>query len=228
MGSSSQTFRRLLDRSISRVTRGVTAVSRSSTWASTWARHSRRSYAPGGDEVGWWAGFLLAAVGMVTAYSLFQFDGQRLRGFGEPPAGAPKSAAPFIYIGAICAIPLVWFLIHNTMISAEVAAQATEENKGVVAYLAGLPLLGKILLFVGFLATFWYSPLVVYGRYREEFERMLVAIVLIVFSVVFWTLFEQAGSSLTLFAERNTIATLVSGKCQRLRPRSSMRCLSCC
>jgi POT family proton-dependent oligopeptide transporter len=33
---------------------------------------------------------------------------------------------------------------------------------------------------------------------------MLAAIVLIVFNVVFWTLFEQAGSSLTLFADRNT------------------------
>ena len=33
---------------------------------------------------------------------------------------------------------------------------------------------------------------------------MLVAMVLVVFNVVFWTLFEQAGSSLTLFADRNT------------------------
>ncbi len=33
---------------------------------------------------------------------------------------------------------------------------------------------------------------------------MLAAIILIVFNVVFWTLFEQAGSSLTLFADRNT------------------------
>ena len=33
---------------------------------------------------------------------------------------------------------------------------------------------------------------------------MIVAMVLTFFSTVFWTLFEQAGSSLTLFAERNT------------------------
>jgi POT family proton-dependent oligopeptide transporter len=33
---------------------------------------------------------------------------------------------------------------------------------------------------------------------------MVAAIVLIIFNVVFWTLFEQAGSSLTLFADRNT------------------------
>jgi POT family proton-dependent oligopeptide transporter len=39
---------------------------------------------------------------------------------------------------------------------------------------------------------------------RREFQMMLAAMVLIVFNVVFWTLFEQAGSSLTLFADRNT------------------------
>ena len=33
---------------------------------------------------------------------------------------------------------------------------------------------------------------------------MVVAILLCIFSVVFWTLFEQAGSSLTFFADRNT------------------------
>jgi proton-dependent oligopeptide transporter, POT family len=48
-----------------------------------------------------------------------------------------------------------------------------------------------------------------YGT-REEAEKMLVAIVLIVFSVVFWTLFEQAGSSMTLFADRNTDRTIGS------------------
>jgi len=39
---------------------------------------------------------------------------------------------------------------------------------------------------------------------RVEFQMMLAAMVMIVFNVVFWTLFEQAGSSLTLFADRNT------------------------
>jgi POT family proton-dependent oligopeptide transporter len=37
-----------------------------------------------------------------------------------------------------------------------------------------------------------------------ERDRMIVAVILTFFSVVFWTLFEQAGSSLTLFADRNT------------------------
>ncbi|MZE46737.1 MFS transporter, partial [Streptomyces sp. SID5477] len=37
-----------------------------------------------------------------------------------------------------------------------------------------------------------------------ERSRMLVAQVLIFFSVLFWALFEQAGSSLTLFADQST------------------------
>ena len=156
------------------------------------------------ESVGWWAGFLLAAVGMLTAYSLFQFDGGRLKGFGEPPADSPKSSAPLIYLGAIAAIPMVWFLINNTMLSGEAAATAANEGTGLIGYLMGLSLLGQILLAVGFLSTIGI-PIWAYAvGTKEEFERMLVAIVLIVFSVVFWTLFEQAGSSLTLYADRNT------------------------
>ncbi len=156
------------------------------------------------DAYGWWAGFLLAAVGMLTAYSLFQFDGGRLNGFGEPPANSPKSASPLIYLGAICAIPMVWFLVHNTMLSGEAAASAAKEGTGIVGYLLGLSLLGKILMGVAVLSTISIPIWAKVVGTKEEFERMLVAMVLIVFSVVFWTLFEQAGSSLTLYADRNT------------------------
>ena len=41
-------------------------------------------------------------------------------------------------------------------------------------------------------------------------HRLWVVLVLLVFSIVFWALFEQAGSSLSLFAERN-IQTSVLG-----------------
>ena len=44
---------------------------------------------------------------------------------------------------------------------------------------------------------------------------MLAAMVLIIFNVFFWTLFEQAGSSLTLFADRNT--DLICSACSHLR-----------
>ena len=37
---------------------------------------------------------------------------------------------------------------------------------------------------------------------------MLAAIILVIFNVTFWTLFEQAASSLTLFADRNTTLSI--------------------
>jgi proton-dependent oligopeptide transporter, POT family len=176
----------------------------------------------------WSFGFFLAAVGMLVAWILFQFDGGRLKGYGEPP---PKQGmgTPFTYLGAILAIPLVFFLLHNTMTTeqgdtgqSEVAAAvegtanegtplaaATDAGTasklaGAVAYLKGLPILAKVLFGVFLVAVFGIPLWSMAVGTREEAQKMLVAIVLVVFSVVFWTLFEQAGSSLTFFADRNT------------------------
>lgn len=154
-------------------------------------------------EYAWWAGFLLAAFGMCTSYCLFQFDGGRLAGYGEPPGGKPTMTIP-IYLGAILSVPLVWFLMHNMMVSAEAAHAAAKEGSGVIQYLASLPLLGKALFAVFLVAVIGIPAWAVLNGSREEAQKMIVAVVLVVFSVVFWTLFEQAGSSLTLYADRNT------------------------
>lgn len=150
------------------------------------------------DLYGWWAGFLLAALGMTLSWYLIQFSGPKLAGYGEPPEGAPKRDIP-IYLGAIACVPLVWFLFTNLM-----AAPPPVEGAGFMGYLMGLPILGQ-MLFGTFLACVVLIPIwsVIYGN-RQEWQMMLAAIILIVFNVVFWTLFEQAGSSLTLFAARNT------------------------
>jgi proton-dependent oligopeptide transporter, POT family len=150
--------------------------------------------------VGWWAGFGLAAVGMTLSWILFQFDGGRLNGYGERPEDARSDRDMFIYGGALVAIPLVIFLFWNLM-----NYVAPPAGSGVLGYIASLPIMGKFLF-----GTFLLSvPGILIWSYlkgsRTEFQMMLAAMVLIVFNVVFWTLFEQAGSSLTLFAERNTV-----------------------
>lgn len=151
------------------------------------------------DTVGWWAGFGLAAVGMVFSWSLIQFDGGRLGGYGEPPAGV-KDRSLAIYIGAVLAVPVALFLFQNLM-----AAKPVEAGEaGILAYVMALPLMGKLLF-----GTFILAVPVILGYAwktgsRVEFQMMVAAMVLIVFNTVFWTLFEQAGSSLTLFADRNT------------------------
>jgi POT family proton-dependent oligopeptide transporter len=158
------------------------------------------------DAVGWWAGFGLAAVGMLFSWSLIQFDGGRLSGYGERPASGNPSRDWLVYGFAILAIPVVWFLFTNLMNYAPPKA-----GEGIIGYIAGLPIMGKLLFGTfllgvpGILAWSWFR-----GS-RTEFQMMVAAMVLIIFNVFFWTLFEQAGSSLTLFADRNTDLNVLGG-----------------
>jgi POT family proton-dependent oligopeptide transporter len=150
--------------------------------------------------LGWWAGFGLAAIGMMVSWALIQFNGNSLAGYGEPPARPEVERQQwFIYIGALFIVPVFYFLYVNLMNSAEPAP-----GSGIIGYVASLPLMGKFLF-----GTFLLSvPGILIWSFvagsRQEFQMMLAAMTLIVFNVVFWTLFEQAGSSLTLFADRNT------------------------
>src|SRR6478672_10268751 len=150
------------------------------------------------DWIGWWAGLSLAGVGMLISYCLMQFDGGRLSGYGERPADAPNKDI-MIYIGALVAVPVLIFLFQNLMNSAPAA-----EGSGFLGYLMSLSLMGKLLFGTFIIAV----PAILVWSYakgtRAEAQMMTAAMVLIVFNVFFWTLFEQAGSSLTLFADRNT------------------------
>lgn len=149
--------------------------------------------------LGWWAGFALAAAGMAVSWLLFQFDGGKLDGFGERPAHADSSKDLLIYIGALAMIPLIYLLFANLM-----AYVKPEPGSGIFGYFATLPIMGKIMFGTFILAI----PGILIWSWRNgsprEFQMMAAAMVLITFNTVFWTLFEQAGSSLTLFADRNT------------------------
>jgi len=155
--------------------------------------------------LGWWAGFALAAAGMLVSWLLFQFDGGKLDGYGDRPADAPTNRDMLVYGGAVLALPVVYFLFSNLM-----GYVKPEASSGIVGYLMTLPIMGKLMF-----GTFLISvPGILIWSYfngsrdkdgsRREFQMMVAAMVLITFNTVFWTLFEQAGSSLTLFADRNT------------------------
>ena len=150
------------------------------------------------DSFGWPLGLGLAGVAMVISFFMISFHGGRLDAIGNPPA-QERDRSLLIYLGALLAVPVLYFLFTNLM-----SAAPPVEGSGFVGYIASLSLMGKLLF-----GTFIVSvPGILIWSFlagdRREFEMMLAAMVLIVFNVFFWTLFEQAGSSLTLFADRNT------------------------
>ena len=149
--------------------------------------------------LGWWAGFGLAAAGMLVSWLLIQFDGGKLDGIGDRPANAPANRDMLIYVGALLAIPVAWLLFSNLMNYVK-----PPEGSGIIGYISTLPVMGKIMFGTflvavpGILIWSWAKGT------KTEFQMMIAAMILITFNTVFWTLFEQAGSSLTLFADRNT------------------------
>ena len=155
------------------------------------------------DWFGWWAGFAIVVVGMLIGYAVMQFDGGRLDGYGEPPNRSGPDRALLIYGLSILSVPLFWLIFRNVMNTQEAAA-----GSGLWGYILATPFLGKVL-FITFLAAVIGIPIWSWkAGNKQEFQMMLAAIILVVFNVTFWTLFEQAASSLTLFADRNTTLEL--------------------
>ncbi|MGI9170431.1 MAG: peptide MFS transporter, partial [Caulobacteraceae bacterium] len=146
-----------------------------------------------GQTYGWKYGFGLAGVGMLAGYVTFMIGKPLLQGHGEPPDPArlakplfgPINLEWLIYLGGIVGLGGVFLLVqHNT----------------IVGWALGLGS-AAVLAYVGrFMAT---------RCGKVERERILLAFVLIAGSVVFFTLFAQAATSLNLFADRNTDLALV-------------------
>ena len=144
-----------------------------------------------GEVYGWSYGFGAACIGMLFGLALFLWGKRFLEGHGEAPSEEvlAKKVGPIkletaLYLAGIAGVGVVWQLIQIT------AVVGTVLNIVALLTLAGL---------------LWYifvrcSPV--------ERDRMLVLVVLILSTVVFWALFEQAAGSMTLFADRGTDKTL--------------------
>jgi POT family proton-dependent oligopeptide transporter len=141
-----------------------------------------------GKTFGWWAGFGAAGAGMLLGYVVFVLGKPLLEGHGEPPdpaalarrAAGPVSVEQLIYIAGLAGVGVVWIVVRRFE---------------WVGWLLG----------AGSIAVLGYLGVEMARRCtRVERDRMILALVLIAASVVFWTMFEQAGSSLNQFAERNT------------------------
>ncbi|MDR3511460.1 MAG: oligopeptide:H+ symporter [Caulobacteraceae bacterium] len=142
-----------------------------------------------GQTVGWWAGFGLAGVGMLAGLLMFVLGKPLLEGRGEPPDPArlrtrvlgPVNLEWALYLVALVGVAAVWVLVQRYEVMGWLQ---------VVGWLAALGYLG------------WFM---IAKCDRVVRDRLILAMILVIASIVFFTLFEQAGSSLNQFAERNTL-----------------------
>jgi POT family proton-dependent oligopeptide transporter len=142
-----------------------------------------------GQTVGWWAGFGLAGVGMLAGYLVFVWGKPMLDGHGEPPDPAalkrsvlgPIKLEGALYLVGLIGVAASWWMVQHYALMGWMQ---------VIVWVAVLGYLG------------WYMITKLNAVARD---RLILALVLIIASIVFFTLFEQAGSSMNQFAERNTL-----------------------
>jgi len=143
--------------------------------------------APIGEKFGFHWGFGLAGLGMLIGVGIFIKGMHKLGTAGEPQnPDMLKRFGKWVYAGSLAGIPLLYALIN---------------------YGQDVQFLGQDLLFwilIGLLAFVCFNLLRAgFQSDNVQRDRIIVLMILMTFNVVFWACFEQAGSSLTLFADRN-------------------------
>lgn len=149
-----------------------------------------------GQRVDWHLGFGLAALGMVLGLVQYVVGGKHLgsAGLSPVPAASPAAAAKqarWLRIGLGGAAVLILSLVLlNWSGAVAVTVQALSQALGVAL------LLTVVIFFFWLFSAGGWTP--------AERKRLFVVGVLFAASALFWCVFEQAGSTLNLFAERST------------------------
>jgi POT family proton-dependent oligopeptide transporter len=139
-----------------------------------------------GQTISWHLGFGLAGFFMIIGLITFSLKQHTLGPIGLPPSLEKLKAKPFagisneilIYVASLLAIPLFILILNYYKIYSYLI-----NPFGLIA-----------LVYVIYTAS---------KLGKEAFLKLMVAMVLIIFSSLFWAFYEQGGGSLNLFAERN-------------------------
>jgi POT family proton-dependent oligopeptide transporter len=144
-----------------------------------------------GTEINWHYGFGLAGIFMLVGLIVFVFGKKTLGDRGLPPnmEALQKNVAGFIkpewliYGGTMLIVPLVVFLFHQYEI------------------------MDYIMFGLGIISLVYVISIAVKLE-REAKLKLYAALVMIVFSIVFWAVYEQNAGSMNLLAERNSQMTI--------------------
>ena len=145
-----------------------------------------------GKTYGWHYGFAAAGIGMAVGMLVFWLGG--LKGIygdqGNQPAEYVDknyfglNVRHIVYIGSFLFVPVFAFLVQKNQYK-------VMGETGLLAFLLWALLILVLIYLIYVCST----------SDRVTRHRLMVVVVLTFFVTVFWAFFEQAGSSLTLFAE---------------------------
>jgi len=150
-----------------------------------------------GEKVNWHMGFAAAGVGMVLALVIFQCTKHRLGEAGLHPAhGANDGRSSLVPWGCVVAALATFVLITGLTMQGTIPFNPIKLSQYSTYLIFGMG--GLFLLRVFVLG----------GLSAVEFKRMCVLVLLLLACALFWSGFEQAGSSLNIFAKDYTVRAI--------------------
>jgi POT family proton-dependent oligopeptide transporter len=145
-----------------------------------------------GEKIGWHLGFGAAGVGMLLGLITYRLRANKTLGeIGTMPASPDPGEHRRVKMSALIGIAVIALLVVLTM-SGVLHINPVSLAERMSLIMLGLALLYFIYLFVGG------------GLTTEEKKRVVVIILLFFFATIFWSAFEQAPTSLNLFARDYT------------------------
>lgn len=152
-----------------------------------------------GEKVNWHMGFGAAAIGMLLGLIVFRYgSATHLKGLGEVPSAkeaseevAPASSSNKMLGYGLIALLVVFLVVLQTTGTINMTtAQGLAQGAGIII--------------VSISAAYFLFILIAGGLTRVEKYRVGVLIILFLAIALFWAGYEQAGTSLQIFAERHT------------------------
>ncbi|AKS41613.1 peptide MFS transporter [Wenzhouxiangella marina] len=150
-------------------------------------------------NMGWHWGFAAAAVGMIAGLIVYRLTQHHLGDFGKLPNPVKPGDE-----GKVKAVKLATYI--GTGLIFLIAVLALE---GVITIDALSLSQYSVFVIVAVAALFFGRVLIDKSLTGLERRRVVVLIALFIGAALFWSGFEQAGSSLNLFAERYTARELL-------------------
>jgi proton-dependent oligopeptide transporter, POT family len=149
-----------------------------------------------GEKVNWRLGFAISALGMVAGLIQYVWSGKYLGEAGLHPSRLddPERDRAEKRNAAVAALALALVLVLTIALAARGRLVLTAQSISDA--------LGWVLLGISVAVFAWL--ILGKGWSAEERKRAGAILVLFAGSAIFWAAYEQAGSSLNLFAERNT------------------------
>ena len=154
-----------------------------------------------GQRVDWHAGFAAAGMGMVIGLVQYVLGGRYLSPESLRPAPAASAAAA----ARLARRSTVWGLVLLAALVATAVAMYTGALAVTARQIADIAGYLLLVICVGFFGWLFTS-----GEWTPDERKRLYAIgVFFLAASIFWSLFEQAGSTLNLFADRDTRTTIL-------------------